>query len=132
MPFNFSRRSELALEWALSQTRAQSSTVYMFHVLEETTRNYRRLDKINQEAMERMRTAFMQVLSRLRERGIVPTVQDVERRFGAGKAAVEILQMAEGIAPDMIVMGAPTSSTYKKLVLNAPCTIVLVKDKGEL
>lgn len=133
VPTNFSRKAEMALDFALAQTQLTSAhvQVYLFYVFEDATKNFRRLDKLNEEYMERMRQTMMNGIERSASRGITVSVEDVHQRIAHGKAAVEILKMADGILPDMIVMGAPTSNAFKKLVTKAPCTLVLVKEKGE-
>ena len=77
-----------------------------------------------------MRVQVLQALERLRGLGVTPNVDDVQRRMSSGKPSNEIFSAADGIQPDMIVMGSPTSNAFKKLVTHAPCTLVLVKDKG--
>jgi len=37
--------------------------------------------------------------------------------------------MAAGINADMIIMGAPASFGFRRLLAKTPCTTVLVKDK---
>jgi len=132
VPTSFSRKSEMALDFALAHALQDPAEVYLFYVLEDSTTNYRRLDKLNEEYMERMKTQMMQAIQRLQSRGFMPVVEDVHRRISHGKAGKEILAMANGIAPDMIVMGAPSSNSFKKLITKAPCTLVLVKEKGQL
>jgi len=133
VPTNFSRKSEMALDFALAQTQLTAAhvQVYLFHVFEDATKNFRRLDKLNEEYMERMKQTMVNGIERQRQQGVTVSVEDVHQRIAHGKAALEILKMAEGIQPDMIVMGAPTSNAFKKLVTNAPCTLVLVKHKGD-
>jgi nucleotide-binding universal stress UspA family protein len=53
----------------------------------------------------------------------------VHRRLSYGKPAAEILKMAAGIGADMIIMGSPSSSNFRRLIEKSPCSLVLVKDK---
>ncbi len=125
---NFSRKSELALEFALTYSPPQGAVIYIFHVFEDATKNFRRLDKLNAETMDRMRQIMVSTLERMNKRGVNPNVEDVERRFANGKVGAELFKMAEGVQPDMLIMGAPSSNAFKKLLTHAPCTLVLVKD----
>ena len=126
---SFSRKSELALEFALTHSPPQGAVIYIFHVFEDATKNFRRLDKLNAETMERMRQIMVGTIDRLAGRGITANVEDVERRFANGKVGIELFKMAEGVQPDLLIMGAPSSNAFKKLLTHAPCTLVLVKDK---
>jgi len=126
---SFSRKSEQALDFALIHSLLDPAEIYLFYVHEDTSSDFRRLDKLNEELMERMRVQMMQSMQRLGARGLRPTVEDVHRRLSHGKAAKEILSMADGIQPDYIVMGAPDSNAFRKLLTHAPCTLILVKDK---
>lgn len=126
---SFSRKAEAALEFALTHAPPQGAVIYIFHVFEDVTKNFRRLDKLNAETMERMKQIMVSALERLAQKGIHPNVEDVERRFANGKVGLELLSMAEGVQPDLLIMGTPSSNAFKKLITHAPCTLVLVKEK---
>jgi len=130
VPINFSHKSEMALDFALLYSRIANVDIYLFHVFEGAPSNYRELDKLNEESLERMKQMVIQAMGRLTAQGITLSVDDVYRRMSNGKPAKEILKMAGGISADMIVMGAWSTRTFKKLVAMAPCTVVLVKDKN--
>ena len=76
-----------------------------------------------------MKRTIIAAVDRLHQRGGHTTVEDVHRRLAHGRAGVEIRKMAENIDADVLIMGAPDSGGFKKLVTKAPCTIVLLKDK---
>jgi nucleotide-binding universal stress UspA family protein len=129
VPVNFSKKSEMALDFALSFWAGKNTEVYLFHVFEESTSNFRRLDALNEEYMERMKQMVIQAVERLSHKGIAHTVDQVHRRMAHGKASNEIITMAEGVRSDIIVMGAPTQSQFKKIATKAPCSLVLLKEK---
>jgi len=129
VPINFSHKSERALDFALMYARHLNADIYLFHVFEEATKDYRQLDRLTEEHLERMKQQVILAVERLAQVGIEHTVDDIYRRIGGGKPAGEILQMASGIGADMIVMGASTTGAFKKLIADAPCTLVLVKEK---
>lgn len=129
VPFNFTRKSEMALDFALLYSQNFNADVYLFHVFEDSTKNYRQLDRINEEYMERMKQVVTMAIDRMSAKGITHRVEDVHRRISQGKPWVEILKMAGGVSADMIIMGAAQSNTFKKLLLKAPCTVVLVREK---
>jgi len=129
VPINFSEKSEMALDFALAHAYALNAQIYLFHVFEGVTKNFRRLDALNEEYMERMKQAMLTALERIQTKGVTPQVEDVHRRLAYGKAATEILKMADGIAADMIIMGTPNSRPFKKFMTESPCTLVLVKRK---
>lgn len=129
VPINFSEKSELALDFALEYSAKANAELYLFHVIEDSTSDYRRLDKLNVEFMERMQHTCLQAIARVQARGVSHAVENVHRRIATGKPWKEILRMAGGVSADMIIMGAPTSSSFKKLVAMAPCTVALVKEK---
>jgi nucleotide-binding universal stress UspA family protein len=131
VPVNFSKKSESALDFALSFSGGKNTEIFLFHVFEESTSNFRKLDQLNEEYMERMRAMVMQAVQRLATRGIAHTVEQVHRRMAHGKAADEIITMAEGVRADFVVMGAPTQSQFKKLATKVPCSLVLLKNKEE-
>lgn len=129
VPINFSRKSDQALDFALTYARQLNADIYLFHVFEGGTSNYRQLDRMTEEYLERMKKQVILAVSRLAQMGITHTVDDVYRRIGGGKPAVEILQMASGIGADIIIMGASATGQFKKLIAETPCTLVMVKDK---
>ena len=57
------------------------------------------------------------------------SIERVHRRLAHGKPATQILEMAENISADIIVMGSSEEGAFKKLFQRAPCTIVLVTQK---
>lgn len=130
VPVNFSRKSEMALDFALLYSRIANVDIYLFHVFEGATSNYRELDRLNEEYLDRMKQMVIQAVGRLTAKGLGLSVDDVYRRMSNGKPAEEILKMAGGISADMIVMGAWSTRSFRKLVSTAPCTVVLVKDKN--
>lgn len=132
VPVNFSAKSNRALDYALEHSQSPDTEFYIFHVFEDATRNFRRLDKLNEESMQRMKDLVMQAIERVQKKGINPNIDNVHRRIAHGKAGVEILSMAEGILPDYIVMGAPASNAFSRLVTHTPCTLILVKEKGQV
>jgi nucleotide-binding universal stress UspA family protein len=129
VPTNFTRKSELALDFALIYSQNFNANVYLFHVFEDSTKNYRRLDALNQEHMERMRQVVINAIERMHSRGVTHHLAEVHRRVSGGKPWLEILRMASGISCDMIIMGAPGHDDFKKLIRQAPCTTVLVREK---
>ena len=129
VPFNFSEKSEQALDFALTYSRGVPAEIYIFYVSEGSSKDFRTADRLNEENVERMKQAVMNALTRMQQAGIAPAVEDVHRRLAHGKAASEILKMSEGIGADMIIMGAPSRSAFKKLTTQTPCTLVLVKTK---
>ncbi|MEO1481466.1 MAG: universal stress protein [Myxococcota bacterium] len=129
VPFSFTKKSELALEFALRHSRNTHASVYLFHVYEEKSSDFRKVDRLNEEYLERMKQIVISTINRLQEQGLTHSVENVFRRIANGKPAVEILKMAGGIGADVIIMGAPEASAFKKLVQKAPCTLVLVKEK---
>ncbi len=129
VPTNFSKKSEMALDFALMYSRHVDADVYVFHALEERITDYRELDRLNVECMERMKTAVLQGVDRMAQKGITHTVNDVHRRISHGKAAVEILKIAAGVSADMIIMGKPDSKHFRELFEKSPCSLVLIREK---
>ena len=131
VPTNFSHKSTQALEYALMYTHQLTipSEVYLFHSYDDKKTDFRRLDQVNEESVERMRLHVLGAIDALRARGVDHQVDTVHRRLSYGKPWGEILKVAGGIAADMIIMGHPTQSGFRRLIEKAPCTLVLVKDK---
>jgi nucleotide-binding universal stress UspA family protein len=129
VPFNFSRKSEMALDFALRYSAHIDVDIYMFHVFEGKGDDFRKLDRQNEEYLERMKLTVTQWAERVAAEGIRAQAHDVHRRVANGKPGNEILKMAAGIGADMIIMGAPTSFGFRRLLAKTPCTTVLVKDK---
>ncbi|MBI5509635.1 MAG: universal stress protein [Deltaproteobacteria bacterium] len=129
VPINFSRKSEMALDFALLYSQHFKADVYLFHVFEDKTDDFRRLDRLNEEYMERMKQVAMVAIQRLAAQGATHTVEEVHRRIAQGKPPLEILKMAGGISADMVVMGASSSSDFRKFFAKVPCSVVLVKEK---
>lgn len=119
----------MALEFALRLSQSFEASIYLFHVYEEKSSDFRKMDKQNQEYLERMKHIVVTVVNRLQSQGLSHTVDSVFRRIANGRPSVEILKMAGGISADMIIMGAPESAAFTKLVAKCPCTLVLVKEK---
>ncbi|MEL6543279.1 MAG: universal stress protein [Myxococcota bacterium] len=129
VPFSFTAKSEQALQFALNYSRNVHASIYLFHVYEEKSSDFRKVDKLNAEYLERMKQIVINNINAFQEKGLTHSVEDVFRRIANGKPPTEILKMAGGIGADVIIMGAPESSAFKKLVAKAPCTLVLVKEK---
>ena len=129
VPYNFTPKSDLALDFALAYSHNHNAEIYLFHVFERVETDYRRVDKLNEECLDRMKQTVMDAISRLHTRGLSPSVENVHRRVGQGKPWIEILRMTAGIVADMVIMGAPRSAHFKRLILKAPCTVVLVREK---
>lgn len=129
VPVNFSTKSEMALDFALRFSHGKNTELYVFHVFEESTKNFRRLDKLNEEYMDRMKQMVINQINRLHSFGLIHNVEDVHRRMAHGRAAQEILQMANAIRADMIIMGAISQGQFKKFATHAPCSLVLLKRK---
>jgi nucleotide-binding universal stress UspA family protein len=129
VPINFSTKSEMALDFALTHSRLANVDIYLFHVFEIIPSNYRDLDRLNEEYLEHMKDMVTQSFDRLTMQGLKLSVDDVYRRVSSGKAPKEILRMAAGISADMIVMGSSSRRDFRSLISSAPCTVVLVRDK---
>ena len=129
VPVNFSKKSEMALDFALNYSQGVSTEIYVFHVFEDATKNFRRLDKLNEEYMERMKQTVINSINRFHAKGKHHSVEDVHRRMAHGRAMNEILKMAEAIGADTIIMGAPTQGQFRKLATQVPCSLVLLKNK---
>jgi len=129
VPVNFSEKSAMALEFALTHSRGVNAEIYIFYVFEDATKNFRRLDRLNEEYMDKMKHMVLKSIERLSAKGVQHAVEDVHRRMAHGKASVEIIKMADAINADMIIMGAPTSTAFKKLAIKAPCSLVMLKQK---
>ena len=132
MPINFSRKSQVALDFAIRLTQGRHTALTLFHVFDHVRSNFRELDKLNEELADRMRLMVVEALGRARQRGWAPTVEDVHQRVGHGKATREILTMAQAVNPDILVMGAPTSRSLRKFVPEVMCTLVLVRDHDQV
>jgi nucleotide-binding universal stress UspA family protein len=129
VPFNFSRKSEMALDFALRYSAHIDVDIYLFHVFEGRGVDFRKLDRQNEEYLERMKLTVTTWVEQVAKEGIQAQAHDVHRRVANGKPAMEILKMAAGINADMIIMGAPSSFGFRRLLVKTPCTTVLVKDK---
>lgn len=131
VPFSFTKKSEMALDYALRFHRDAhvQASVYLFYVHEDPVSNFRKADKLNEEYLERMKDIVIRSIDRLKEEGFSHSIDSVFRRIANGRPSVEILKMAGGMAADMIIMGAPRSKQVRRLVEKAPCTLVLVKEK---
>ena len=129
VPTNFSKKSEEALDFALRFTAGKSAEIYLFHVFEASAKHFRTVDKLNEEHMSRMKEFVMHGIQRVHKKGVQQTVESVHRRLAHGKPATEILKMADGIRADMVILGAPETSAFKKLIGKIPCTMVLVKNQ---
>ena len=81
VPINFTHKSEMALDFALVYSQNVNADVYLFHVFEDSTKDYRQLDRLNEEYMERMKQVMLLGIKRLQQRGINPSVEDVHRRL---------------------------------------------------
>ena len=129
VPTNFSEKSELALDYALRLSSLGPSEVYIFHVFERSRGTFSRVDELNRDSMAQMKRLVNEAIDRVHSQGSAHWVEEVHRRVATGRAPDEIRKMAEGICADWVVMGAPPSRRFRKFALNAPCTLVLVKDK---
>lgn len=131
VPTNFSHKSEMALRFALnySYRRGGGAEVFLFHSYDQKNVDYRQLDRINADVIERMKTAVLEAIKAMEDVGEGHSVDTVHRRLSYGKAPAEILKMAAGMGADMILMGHPSSSNFRRLIEKSPCTLLLLKDK---
>ena len=129
VPINFSKKSELALDFALKFSSNNNADVYLFHCIEAKAKDFSEFDRLNVEYMDRMKEATLQSIDRLSALGITPAVDSIHRRISRGKPAQEILQLTAGVSADMIIMGAVSNKSFKDLIQQAPCTLVLVREK---
>jgi nucleotide-binding universal stress UspA family protein len=129
VPFNFSKKSEMALDFALRYSNSTPADIYLFHVFEKGATDFRKLDKLNEEYLERMKQIVTQAVEKLHAAGFTTHVNDVHRRVANGKPGTEILKMAAGINSDMIFMGSPSSFGFRRLIFKAPCTMILCREK---
>ncbi len=126
---NFSKKSEAALDNALILSRGWNAEIFLFHCFEARQTDYRELDRINVENMERMKDLVIKSLERVAQHGYTPSIEQVNRRISHGKVGHEILEIATGVGADFIVMGAPTSDKFKKIFAEVPCSVLMVKEK---
>ena len=49
VPVSFTKKSEMALDFALQFSQGRQAQLYVFHVFEDATKNFRRLDRLNEE-----------------------------------------------------------------------------------
>ena len=129
VPTNFSKKSEMALEFALMYSTFNHAEVYLFHVLDKTSGDFRAADRENEDMMDRMKETVMTSIEKVAKQGVSHAVDRVHRRIAHGKPWVGILRIAAGINADMIIMGAPSASGFKHLIDKAPCSLVLLKEK---
>jgi len=131
VPTNFSHKSEMALNFALAYSARNpgGAEIFLFHSYDEKNVDYRHLDKVNEDVIERMKTVVLHAIEGMTQRGDGHGVETVHRRLSYGKPPVEILKVAAGIGADMIIMGSPNSSKYRRLIEKAPCSLVMLKDK---
>lgn len=132
VPINFSETSEMALDFALRYSRFGDCEIFVFHALpEEKGMSFSQLDRLNVECLERMKAAVMKSLERVAAAGVSHSVEQVHRRIARGKRPyLEILRVAAAVSADMIIMGSPSAKgAVKDLLLQAPCTTVLVREK---
>ena len=76
-----------------------------------------------------MKHVVLDAIERMAGRGVTHRLEDVHRRISQGRPWSEILKIAGGISADMIIMGSPDTTSFKKLIMKAPCTVVLVREK---
>jgi len=130
VPVDFSFESELALDWALEFGQVHKADIYLFNVHEGSTKNFRELDRINAEIMDKMKTIVINAMQRAEKQGINRNVDEVYRRVSNGKAWVEILKMTANINADLIVMGyRPKGRTWERVISKTPCTVMLARQK---
>ncbi len=55
VPVDFTKESDVSIDMALEIGVAHEADIYLFHVHEGRTKNFRELDRINEEVMEKMK-----------------------------------------------------------------------------
>lgn len=132
VPVDLQHPSEHAIDLALEMGHMRRADIYLFHVHEGRTTNYRELDRINEEVMERMKAIVIEAIQRAAAHGVTRTVEEVFRRMANGKAGDEILKMADAISADMIVMGHGSAGTAEKVLKKTPCTVMVARAKQQV
>ncbi|MCK5688951.1 universal stress protein [Myxococcota bacterium] len=129
VPFDFTQKAEMALDFALEYSENIEVDIYLFNVIEESVSDFRRLDRLNEENLELMKTSVMKALERVSATGVHTSVDRVHRRMANGKVWKEILKMASGISADIVIMGASESRGARSMLAKFPCTVVFVREK---
>jgi len=142
VPIDFSEASRHALAAALSlvegagsATEEGATTVLAVHVLDQT-----RIDFIAElgyaqpeEIAAKARAHAEQRLKRLTDLELPPGVE-LTRVVVAGSPVAELLKLARELSADLMVLGIPplfVGSPAEKIILGAPCPVLLVKGGPE-
>ena len=130
VPIDFTSVSDLAVDLALELGHTHQADIYLFHVHEGSSSNFRELDRVNEEIMEKMKAMVLDGIQRAAQHGITRTVEEVFLRMSNGKAWIEIVKMAGNINCDMIIMGYHAKGkVWEKVLKKTPCTVVLTREK---
>lgn len=130
-PTDFSERSTHALQLACSLARDHGARVVVLHVLAPPAVAYG--EALTSYAEEAERRAAEEKLNRLQ---LPDPAISLERRLTEGEPAERILQVAEEIHADLIVMGTHgrtglsrllMGSVAEQVVRQAPCPVLTIK-----
>ena len=134
-PLDFSDASQRALEYALSLAKKTAASVLPLHVVEGFIDPPDLDFNAHYNVPEYRRYMEEDALTRLN--AVIDDVRDVcnsEPRVVRGKAAQEILRVAEEVEADLIVMGVHGTgaadrfgSTTHRIVREAPCPVLTLR-----
>jgi nucleotide-binding universal stress UspA family protein len=129
-PTDFSERSEFAFRLACSLAQDHGAKVAVLHVVPPPAVVYG--ETMTGIAIDRCIASAKELLAKIQPVAGVPLTTHLE----SGEAAAEILKYAEGIKPDMIVMGSHgrtgvsrllLGSTAEQVMRRAECPVLCVK-----
>lgn len=139
VPVDFSEESRRAMAWAFDYAQRAPCDVHLMHVFEQRvaaadfSSNH---DAVGDEIADVERAAKEELDAMAPSEAARETIGHITRHITNGSPAEEIVNTAGSIGADLIVVGthgrtgfrrAVIGSVAERVVRNAPCTVVCVK-----
>lgn len=127
-PTDFSETSRKALHYALELARRTKATLHLMHSVEEPYNFAPLLEDYLQQVHRRVQTLFEEMLDDI---DTEKTYKDLEikTRILNGRVAFSILEEADELNADLIVMGTTGASGISKILFGTKTTEVILQSK---
>lgn len=127
-PTDFSETSKRALHYALEIAHRTKASLHLMHTLEEPYNFAPLLEDYLQRVRRKVETLFEEMLAGIDTKKKYPDLK-IKTRIVNGRVAFSILEEAEELKADLIIMGTTGASGISKVLFGTKTTEVILGSK---
>lgn len=128
LPTDFSETSKRALPFALEIARRNKASLTIVHTIEEPYNFAPMLEEYKQQVSRRVETLLYKQLDEIAEDGRYSDLE-INTRILNGRVAFAVLEEAEEMKTDLIVMGTTGASGLKKILFGSKTMEIILRSK---